>query len=85
MDKSSDLKEKQMESYSYTTTHKNKKVNVTLEFPKQTDRKAEQEFIARVKELYLEKVKNGYCIDGDSALLSDKNKEVEDMEDGEKS
>ena len=74
-----------MESYSYTTTHKNKKVNVTLEFPKQTDRKAEQEFIARLKELYLEKVKNGSCLSGDSALLSDKNKEVEDMEDGEKS
>lgn len=77
-DKSSDLKEKQMESYSYTTTHKNKKVNVTLEFPKQTDQKAEQEFIFRLKELYLEKIKNGACISGESALLSDKIKEVED-------
>lgn len=74
-----------MDSYSYTTRHKNKKVNVTLEFPKQTDRKAEQEFIARLKELYLEKVKTGSCLSRDSALLSDQINEVEDMEYGEKS
>ena len=71
-----------MDSYSYTTTHKNKQVNITIDFPKQTDQKAEQEFIVRLKELYLEKVKMGSCINGDSALLSGKIKEVEEMESG---
>lgn len=74
-----------MDSYSYTTTHKNKKVNVTIEFPKQTDQKEEQEFITRLKELYLEKIKNGSCISGESALLSDKIKEVEEMGNAKKS
>ena len=74
-----------MDSYSYTTIHKNKKVNVIVKFPKQTDQKAEQEFIDRLKELYLEKIKNGSCINQDSALLSDKIKEVEEKENGEKS
>ena len=85
MNKSSNPEEKLMDSCSYTTTRKNKQVHVTLEFPKQTDQKAEQEFISRLKELYLEKIKKGSCINGDSALLSDKIKEVEEMEDGEKS
>lgn len=67
-----------MDSYSYITTHKNKQVHVTLEFPKQSNQKAEQEFIFRLKELYLEKIKNGACISGESALLSDKISEVED-------
>ena len=74
-----------MDSYSYTTTYRNKQVNVIVEFPKQTDQKAEQEFIFRLKELYLEKIKNGACISGESALLCDKIKEVEDMGNAKKS
>ena len=77
--KDSNSKEIQMDSYSYTTIHKNKQVNVNIEFPKQTDQKAEHEFISKLKELYLEKIKNGSCTSGESALLSDKIKEVEDM------
>jgi len=76
--KSSNLKENQMESYSYRTTHKNKQVNITIEFPKQTDQKAEQEFISRLKELYLEKIKNGTCINEETALTSGKIKEMEE-------
>jgi len=39
--------------------HKNKEVKVTVEFPKQSSPKAEQEFVCRLKEIYLEKVKIG--------------------------
>lgn len=74
-----------MDFYSYITTHKNKKVNVTIEFPKQTDWKAEQEFIFRLKELYLEKVKTGSCIDRESVLLFDKLSKVEEMGNGKES
>ena len=56
MSMSLNSEESQMDSYSYTTTHKNKQVKVTLKFPQQTDREAEQEFIARLKEVYLEKL-----------------------------
>ena len=82
MNKSSNSEESQMDSYSYTTTHKNKQVNVILEFPKQTDHKAEQEFISRLKELYLEKIKLGACTSGKSALSSLKIKETEDSGNG---
>lgn len=74
-----------MDSCSYTTTHKNKQVHITIEFPKQTDQKAEQEFISRLKEMYLEKIKNGSCNDRESALPFDKLNGMEDMGNGKES
>ena len=35
--------------------HQNKQVKVTLEFPERSDQKAEQEFISRLKAIYLKK------------------------------
>lgn len=39
--------------------HQSKQVKVTLTFPERSDQKAEQEFINRLKAVYLEKVENG--------------------------
>ena len=39
----------------FTMPHGNRRINVTLEFPVQSDEEAEQEFISRLKMLYLEK------------------------------
>lgn len=38
-----------------TMSHGNRLIKVTLEFPRQPDQKASQEFISRLKALYLEK------------------------------
>ena len=83
--KSSNSEEPKMNSYSYITKHKNRAVNVIVEFPIQTNLKAEKEFISRLKELYLEKIKIGSCNNQDSALPFDKLNEMEDMGNGKKS
>ncbi len=59
-------------------THRNKQIQVTLEFPEQTDQKAEQEFIARLKEIYLKKVENRAMQKEDFALSSPTTKEKEE-------
>jgi len=51
-------------------THQNKQIQVILEFPEQSDQKAEQEFIARLKEIYLKKIENRAMQKEDSALPS---------------
>lgn len=43
-----------MISQSFVIKHKGEEVNVTMEFPKQTDKTAEQEFISRLKAICLE-------------------------------
>lgn len=53
---------------SFLCKHKNKEVKVTVEFPVQSNPKAEQEFTSRLKEIYLEKVKNGSMQGKESAL-----------------
>lgn len=42
-----------MISQSFVIKHKGEEVNVTTEFPEQTDKTAEQEFISRLKAIYL--------------------------------
>lgn len=51
-----------------TTTYKNSNIKVTLEFPETTDSKAEQEFISRLKEIYLRKIEIGAMQAEESAL-----------------
>lgn len=43
-------------STMFTTMYRGKTVKVILEFPKQPDKEAEQEFISRLKEIYLSKI-----------------------------
>ncbi len=59
-------------------THRNKQIQVTLEFPEQTDQKAEHEFIARLKEIYLKKMEDGAMQKEDFALPSPTTKEKEE-------
>lgn len=40
----------------FAAFYKNKEIKVAAEFPVQSDRKAEQEFIDRLKEIYLGKI-----------------------------
>ena len=54
----------------YVRNNGNQKVVVTLEFPEQSDKKAEQEFIGRLKEIYLRKLEIGAMQEKDSALES---------------
>ncbi len=48
-----------MSSHSFMCKYKNQKINVTLEFPMQSDREAEQDFTNRLKEIYLRKIEIG--------------------------
>lgn len=48
-----------MEAQSFACTSGNKEVNVTLLFPTQSDKKAEQEFMNMLKEIYLYKINIG--------------------------
>jgi len=43
-------------SHSFICKHKNQEINVTVEFPIQSDGQAEQDFISRLKEIYLRKI-----------------------------
>lgn len=58
-------------------TYQNRQVQVTLAFPEQTDTKAEQDFVGRLKMLYLEKFKAGACQKKNLALSSPTTKEKE--------
>lgn len=58
--------------------YQNKQVQVTLEFPEQSDQQAEQEFIVRLKEIYLRKIENGAIQKENLALSSPTTKEKED-------
>lgn len=58
-------------------TYQNRQVQVTLTFPEQTDTKAEQEFVSRLKMIYLEKIKAGAWQKNDLALSSPTTKEKE--------
>lgn len=49
-----------MLSQSFLYKYRNKNVQVTVEFPEQSDTNAEQEFIKRLKELYLKKIRFPY-------------------------
>ena len=57
--------------------YQNKQVQVTLEFPEQSDPKAEQEFVSRLKTIYLEKIKIGAMQKENLALSSSPIKEKE--------
>lgn len=46
----------------------NRQVMVTLEFPEQSDLKAEQEFISRLKAVYLEKIQHAYDLQTGSLI-----------------
>lgn len=59
-----------------------KNLKITLEFPEQTDEAAEREFISRLKEIYLEKIKKGSMQEKDSALTFNPTNGEEDMLDG---
>ena len=59
-------------------TYQNRQVQVTLAFPEQTDTKAEQDFVSRLKTMYLEKIKTGACKMNDLALPSPTTKEKEE-------
>lgn len=61
----------------YSLTYQNRQVQVTLTFPEQTDTKAEQEFVGRLKTIYLEKIKTGAWQKNDLALSSPTTKEKE--------
>ncbi len=65
---------------SLSLIHRNKQIQVTLEFPEQSDRKAEHEFIARLKEIYLKKVENRAMQKEDFALPSPTTKEKEEKD-----
>ncbi len=45
-----------MWEYSFTKASGSKEVRVILEFPEQSDQKAEKEFTGRLKAIYLEKL-----------------------------
>lgn len=53
---------------SLSLTHQNRQVMVTLEFPEQSDRKAEQEFISRLKAVYLEKIQHAHDLQAGSLM-----------------
>ncbi len=59
-----------MESQSFTYIARNKEVRVTLSFPIQPDKKAEQEFTDSLKEIYLNKIQIGSMQSGGLALQS---------------
>lgn len=62
--------------------HQSKQVKVTLTFPERSDQKAEQEFINRLKAVYLEKVENGAMQKGGLALQSPTTKDKEGKNNG---
>lgn len=61
---------------------KYKKVKITLEFPEQANETAEQEFIGRLKEIYLEKIKKRSVRETDLTLTFNPTSDKEDMLDG---
>ena len=78
MDKEVKPKENPMDSKSFICKSKNQEVKVTVEFPTQSDKADEQEFITRLKEIYLRKIKIGYIQQKESALSSQFTKDKEE-------
>ena len=70
-------KESQVISHQFLCKYKNKEVKVTVEFPEQSSSKDELEFTRRLKEIYLEKVKNGSMQGRESVLPGSLNKSTE--------
>lgn len=64
----------------YSLKYQNRQVQVTLTFPEQTDTKAEQEFVSRLKTIYLEKIITGAWQTNDLALSSPTTEEKAGME-----
>ena len=62
----------------YEREYGKQSVVVTLDFPEQSDAKAEQEFIGRLKEIYLRKIEIGAMQEKDSALESNPTLDKED-------
>lgn len=54
----------------YVREQGSQKVVVHLEFPKQSDKEAEDEFISRIKEIYLRKIKKEIGQGEETALKS---------------
>ena len=72
----------QVVTQQFLCRHKNKEVKVTVEFPEQSNPKAEQEFVCRLKEIYLEKVKIGSMQGKKSALSCTPTKDKEEQRNG---
>lgn len=70
---------------SFRCRHKKKTVKVTVEFPVQSNPKAEQEFTDRLKEIYLEKIKNGLIQGKETEPMPIFIRDKEKMSDDEKS
>lgn len=70
-------KDNQVITHQFLCKHKNKEVKVTVEFPEQSNPQADSEFTRRLKEIYLEKVKNGSMQGEESALSCQPNKNTE--------
>ena len=69
-------KENSMDTISLECTYEKKTIKLHLEFPKQSDKNAEQEFIERLKEIYLKKL--------DLESVQSKNPEVQSQTTKEK-
>ena len=63
---------------------KKKKVQLTLQFPKENREKDRNEFEQILKRIYLDKLQNSYLQPGDEALSSHPNITKEENENGEK-
>ena len=70
-------KDSQVITHQFLCKHKNKEVKVTVEFPEQSDSQTDLEFTRRLKEIYLEKVKNGSMQGKESALPCSPDKSME--------
>lgn len=67
-----------METMEFMVDYRKKEIKVTLEFPQNTDEQAEQEFISRLKEIYLRKIKFLSMQEKESALHSKAKKKQEE-------
>jgi len=57
-----------METMEFMVDYRKKEIKVTVEFPRNTVEQAEQEFISRLKEIYLKKIKVLSMQEKESAL-----------------
>lgn len=71
-----------METIEFMVDYRKKEIKVTLEFPKNTAEQAEQEFISRLKEIYLKKIKVLSMQEKESALHSKAKDKQEEKADG---
>ncbi|MBQ6887882.1 MAG: hypothetical protein IJN54_10255 [Lachnospiraceae bacterium] len=78
MNKEVNPEEYPMDSQTFICKSKNQEVKVTVEFPTQSNKVAEQEFITRLKEIYLRKIKIGAMQQKESALSSQFTKDKEE-------